>query len=569
MGSKNIRWAEKLLTQVIDEQWLEDILGDLEEYLYDLQELPSWKRNLYFWFHVLCCLRPSLLKPLYQPNSTIFSMLKFNTKLAIRSAIKHPGLSGASVLTLILGALCFQLIFSWIANERSMNKMHSTYDQLYITAVKTNPNADLTSISLQTMFRLDYEQFPEIIAASQIHVYQKDEIKLSTASHDHKGKALVVDSTFLQMLDFDIIAGNDEVLYDPSSIAITQQMAERMFSGKNAIGQTVQLSCDQQGTYQIAAIIEDIPSSSSIDFDFLVPRHSQAFWRRIPQEIVLTKPDLDKVAFNERIKTLGRATNTRFPESELYFIPLRKCYEDSIISASLFNKYGNSTTIQILTLIAAMIWLITMFGFNNLQLTLQLSIAKNLGIQHIIGGSKRDINSEMILGRVLFLLIGLSASLLIYQGLFPVISRFLEIAIDQSIGVELLGMGLFLSSVILISILTGTIHLIRLNPARALHNGASLKIPLQQKVLTTTQYVITTILIIGTCVVYLQFDYMLSTDLGLKHTDVYSVDFYEMSSASDEAHNVSYLRNQLNSFPSIAYYAQGDLPIGTKVNATS
>lgn len=81
--------------------------------------------------------------------------------------------------------------------------MHQNHDKLYITAVKTNPNAELTSISLQTMFKIDYVQFPEVITATQVHVYQKDEIKLSTENHDFKGKAMIVDSTFLEMLDFE------------------------------------------------------------------------------------------------------------------------------------------------------------------------------------------------------------------------------------------------------------------------------------------------------------------------------------------------------------------------------
>ncbi|MEL7123951.1 MAG: permease prefix domain 2-containing transporter, partial [Bacteroidota bacterium] len=54
--------ADWFLELVCSEELLEEILGDLHEYFFDLTETPYWKRYLLYWFHVFNFLRPFAIK---------------------------------------------------------------------------------------------------------------------------------------------------------------------------------------------------------------------------------------------------------------------------------------------------------------------------------------------------------------------------------------------------------------------------------------------------------------------------------------------------------------------------
>ncbi len=575
MSGRNMKWAERILGLLINPDWLEELLGDLEEYHFELEEQPKWKRSLLFWYHVINCIRPSLLKPVSgHKKLNRIGMLKFNTKLALRTLRRHPALTSASIITLVLGALSFQFISSWISNELSMNKMHHHLTQLYITGVKTNPEADLTSISLQTMFHVNYEEMPEVIAAAQVHVYQKDEIKLIAKNHEFKGKAFIADSTFWEMFDFEVLAGSDQsALTNPTSVVIFESMAKRMFDEENPIGQAVELKCDQQGQYVVTTVLKDMPSNTSMDFDFIVPRHSQRFWRRIPQEIVLTKPELNIEEFNSKIKKPGRTNNDRFPESELYLIPFQDCYANAAMNTSIISKVSNKKHLNTLIFIAITIWLIALLGFNNLQSTLQIAQSKNLGIRHIIGGSKWTLSGEVFWSRFYLLLIALVISFTIYQSIFPIITQFFQMDVDRNPSLEVISIFGFLFSIILISALLGTWLVYQLKSFAALNPMArNFKTPIQQRALTTFQYIISIVLIIASLIVYKQLQYMLHKDLGIEHTNVISIDFFELSpnwKREETEKNYQYIQNSLTGNPSVSAFGQGNLPISTMTNETS
>ncbi|MEP5637212.1 MAG: ABC transporter permease, partial [Maribacter dokdonensis] len=295
-ASRPPKFADRLLGWFIKGDVLEEALGDLYEYHDEMEGRSSWKRKLFYWFHVFQFLRPQLVKSLMPKNQRFFwEMINFNSKIALRTLLNNKLVSITSMTCLILGSLCFQLIYTWFYNELSTDKFHTKIDRVYMGVARTNPMADLAPVSLQAFFNLDYDQFPEIENKLVLHVYRKDEIKFIAGQREFTGKGLITDSTFFDFFDFKISQGTKN-LTDPSGIIITQSFANRVFGKTNPIGKSVKIRCDQEGTYKIVGVLDKIPSNSSIYFDFIVPKHSQQFWRRIPLDLILTSPHFDYTA---------------------------------------------------------------------------------------------------------------------------------------------------------------------------------------------------------------------------------------------------------------------------------
>ncbi|WP_420576755.1 ABC transporter permease [Ekhidna sp.] len=562
------KFADRILSWFIKGQLLEEILGDLHEYHEEeLMALPNWKRVGSYWYHVFHFLRPNLLRSVFGTKKLNYlGMIKLNFKIALRSLQKNRTIAIPSLLTLVFGTLCFQCIYSWSNNELSMDDFHQKFDRIYMGAVQTNPLADVSPVSPQLLFRIDYDQYPEVENKLLIHIYEKDEIKIINEGQSFNGKGLIADSTFFSFFDFPIRDGYQaELLNDPSHIVLSGNFANRVFGDVNPIGKTLKVSCDQEGLYTVAAVTEKLPANSSISFDFVVPRHSQRFWRRIPMDLILVNEDFASREFNEKVSALGRENNERFPESQISYLPIADSYFTQPLDVALFGKYGNSNTVQTLIFIGLAICLITFLGFNNLQSTQLLYSAEKFGIKQMIGGSKGVICVEMIIERLIYFVLAVGITFLIFEALFPYYTTILNLDLDANPIFDGLSIIAIIGSIISISIIISLVQLFAMDVKDAVSGGKNLfKIPRMQRTITTIQYTVTITLMILTTVVFIQYRFMSTKDPGFNHQNIVSVNFFEMSANDNQVKGLDYLRDKLKSNTPVAAFSQGDLPVNAE-----
>ncbi|WP_323756009.1 ABC transporter permease [Roseivirga sp.] len=565
------KWPLKLLRGLVKPHYLEEIEGDMEEVFADYLEMhsPARAKRRYI-IETLKLLRPSLLRGMsgsYQLN--YFGMFKLMVKSATRNYFKHRMVATMSLLTLIFGSVCFQLINAWLQNEQSMDQFHSESDRIYIAVAKLNPKAELSPLHVQRIFNLDYSKFPQIEKSLIVHTYGEDEIKLIKEEVEFGGKALIADSTFFDFFDFELIRGDQFVLNDPSSIVLTQEFAERVFGNEDPMGKLVSIRCDQTGTYKVAGITANIPSNSSISFDFLVPRQSKGFWRRMPQDLLLVNDNFNREVFNQQIESVGRE-NARFPDSQISTIPLNTVYNDRPFNISLFSKYGDSTSFKTMQFVAAIVFLITLISFVNLQSTLQLTLVKKLGVKQVMGASKFDLGFEVVVSRLLYFLVASGMAYLLYQFTFPWYVNTMELSLDFYPIRNLFNLLTVIGIIVMISIITSLIQTAKIKTMQAISGEANmLKIPRSQRVMTTIQYSVTVLLLVATSVVFLQLRFMLNKDTGLNQTNIIKTDFFELSpnGAQDSLAQQNmelqfqYVMSHIAEQPNVMAVSQGSMPI--------
>jgi putative ABC transport system permease protein len=563
------RLPEWLLSTLCREELVEEIMGDMYEYYELLSHQPAWKRHLLYWFHSFQFLRPRMIKKLPMgQNSSFFGLFRANLRMAFRSYSKNKLVSGLSLATLVFGVVCFQLVYAWITNEQSMDDFHSKGDRIHLVVGKLNPDTDWNAFDVQRMFNINYAEIPHVEKSMVVHSYRPDEIKLVSKGMDHRGKALIVDSTFFDFFDFELTRGTRDVLNDRQSIVITKAFASRVFGKEDPMGQVVDIKCDQTGTYKVAGLVEKIPSNSSISFDFLVPRQSSRFWRRMPQNLILGDAFFDQATFDDDM-AVAKAESTRFPESVLSSFPLKSIYLDRSVEIPLFAKYGNRTNNQIMEGVALVLLLITLVSFVNLQTSLQLTLVRKIGVKYIIGASRFDVGLEIAVSRFIYLIAGGGLAFLLYQWLFPYYVGLLELDLDSTPSFDMLSMFTVMGGIVLVSWLVSFVQVCRLKTSQAIAGKLSLKIPRLQRVLTTLQYAITILLLVATSVVFLQLGYMLNKDTGLHQHNIVQTDFFEImpNQAQDSVamermmRRHDYVLNQLNNHPGIRTVSQGTIPI--------
>ncbi|MEM9859161.1 MAG: permease prefix domain 2-containing transporter, partial [Bacteroidota bacterium] len=95
--------AEKLLTGLLKDELIEEVLGDLDEKFYaTLKSKTSTQAKFNYWYQVLSYLRPFAVKK-YRSNSNHMTMYKHNLKIAYRHIHKNKGYSFINIFSLTVG----------------------------------------------------------------------------------------------------------------------------------------------------------------------------------------------------------------------------------------------------------------------------------------------------------------------------------------------------------------------------------------------------------------------------------------------------------------------------------
>lgn len=79
-----------------------------------------------------------------------------------------------------------------------------------------------------------------------------------------------MDPDFLRIFTYPIIKGNVETaLREPNSIVLTESLADAIFGKVNPIGKVIRI--DNKYNIQVTAVMQDVPTNSSLDFEYLAP----------------------------------------------------------------------------------------------------------------------------------------------------------------------------------------------------------------------------------------------------------------------------------------------------------
>ena len=269
------KWMDKLLTSYCSAQRFEELQGDLHElYRYDQHRKgSSFAKRAYLW-NVLKCLKPYAYNYNtpngYHKKNTTDMIWKF-LALAFRRLTRQFSYSLINISGLTMGIVCFTFIYLYVSHELSFDQFHTKKENLYTTPFTWHfgdtslPTARATS----NVGPLLEQNYPEVLSFVRLTPMSRV-IKNGTVVAEEKA-FIFTDSTFFDMLSFDLIEGNPKsALVEPKSVILTERMADKYFGSEwnksSLLGSTIQVGEDE---FKIMRIAKNPPSNSHIQFDFL------------------------------------------------------------------------------------------------------------------------------------------------------------------------------------------------------------------------------------------------------------------------------------------------------------
>ncbi|HYQ56160.1 MAG TPA: ABC transporter permease, partial [Draconibacterium sp.] len=494
-------------------------------------------------------------------------MILHYLKLAYRNFRVNKIIFFGSIITLFLGVSCTVLLLLYIRNELTMNRFHKAAKNIYLVQGQITPDSKPEAMS-PTFSNIDLnpENYPEI---AHVVTLGKYDLQIGINETIFLENGLVASNNFFDVFDFELLSGDKQTaLSAPDNILISERFSEKHFGDKVAVGEKVLINTSQGNkVYTVAGILENPPSNSSIDFDFIIAQDRKRYSSSEIDFLVLQKK-IDEAEFANKIENLIQAhPNIRHKEYKLSLLPLNEVYfSDSPVESHwslqpIFTRYGNSQSIRIFIVIIFIILFMSALNFSNFQVINVNATLKNIGLIKLFGAGKKSFFLQKLCEIIIFS--GITSVLILFACYLalPLFNKLVDTEISMDITYILLaGFGiLFILSAI--SIIYPMVINARLPIAfglkKTFFQGKNIS---GRKTVVAIQFAMTFVLLISTMVAYKQLNMMLNKDVGFNTENIITTNFISDNKIDRDTLTINqqYIKDELARIPSISSFSQGN-----------
>jgi putative ABC transport system permease protein len=481
-------------------------------------------------------------------------------KTSLRNIYKNKLSSIVNILGLYIGLTCSVLIMLWVQNELSFDKFHKNYKTIYriisINSMLASP---------QPLAPIIKNEIPEIINTTRL-LYIPD-CNLEYNKILFKDKPVLIDGTFFEMFSFPFIEGNPEtVLQNPSSMVVSEEMADRIFGNRNSIGQNVSiLLAGKKMEFTVTGIFKNFPANSHLQASYFVSMadffgqlyggtlQDWSDWAAVTYLQTTDNCNLESLK-NDIVQCMHRHSNNID-----YDIEQLQALRDIHLHSNFKNEYaslGDIKYVYIFSVIAFIIILIGCINYINLTTSLAIRRFKEIGIKKSFGAARMTLIKQFTFESLFTVFIALCIAFLFIKSLIP----YFNLLTDRELHFTHLDIPVILLIVIcalLIGILAGlfpALYLSSFDPVDILQSkteNPKEKFSIR-KILTVLQFALSIVVIIGAIVVKRQVDYMQTLDLGFDKSNLV---YFRIMNNSPE--NIKSVKDELLRHPGILNVTSG------------
>ena len=493
-------------------------------------------------------------------------MFKHFIKISLRNIFKNKLNTSLNVMSLALGITISLLIASYAINELSTDTFHSKEERIYKVSYG---NSSLTPGPLNGFLK---NQFPEIVQTAHIETRQLNmfspviQFKNNSFEIDRYYSA---DPGFFEIFDFEVIQGDIQpALESPFSMVLTESEAARIFNKTNPVGETVTWKSRRDFNFTVRAIVKDLPSNSSIQFNGLVSdasvdgmdgRHSKDWGYTVYESYLLLKPNVDEKKLGEKLQNnlvthYANNLSTRASANDAELNPLtlhrlKNVYFDKNLSNDTTNR-GNLMLVNILLVIGGVIMLLSVINYVNLTTAHASNRNKEIGVQKLIGSSRRNLIFQYLSETTIISFLAVVAGAMFALALVKRFGVFMNISNGLTFRPQLF--FILIPLILLVGFVAGIYPALLLSSKKAIEiiktkTGNNRGGGILRRSLIIFQFSVTIVLITATLLIFKQVNYIKNKDLGIPDEQiVYAKLPFHILAGKKET-----LRERLQSIPEI------------------
>ncbi|HWN88384.1 MAG TPA: ABC transporter permease [Chitinophagaceae bacterium] len=472
-------------------------------------------------------------------------MFKNYLKISWRNLIQNKVYSFINITGLAIGLAVCMLIVLYVGHEYSYDRFHKNAERIFSVKSKIklgNDSLYLTQLPYTTPVELQQtepsvEAFLRVRQEREAIIQNNQEPSLKFAEN----KFFFADANFFTFFSFKLQRGNkDQVLQNPFSVVISQNIAKKYFGEKDPVGKTIRYN----NTYDfiVTGVAGKIPSNSSIEFDFITSISSlysiaakdsgQAMEENNFSTYFLLKQPADISTVEQQLLRLGQPKNKaigRYIGTPLTSLRLSEATDNS-----------NTKYLKIFPFVAALILILALINYMSLSTARSTTRTKEIGVRKVLGADRKMIASQFFVESLLFTSIAFVLGYVLCNLFRPLFFDMMQINIDGSFLLNqyiLLSFGLLFIITAILAASYPSILLSAYRPVVVLYGklsrqGGGISV---RKFFTVFQFSISVILIVCGIVINKQIDFFRNTDTGVNRENIVLIPFTSNAAKHYEA----------------------------------
>ncbi|MGE5458650.1 MAG: ABC transporter permease, partial [Methanococcaceae archaeon] len=463
-------------------------------------------------------------------------MLKYYLVTSFRSFKRNLSFSLINISGLSIGLTLVLILLAWLQYELSFDRFHENADKIFRVVVEfeRDNSSDHFSGTQAPLGDEMKKNIPEIV--EYVRFGSLGRVIVNYEDEKFREEIDLADPSIFKVFSFKLLRGDPETaLNKPGSIVLSEAKARKYFGTKNPLDHALLLG-DEMTPYIITGVMEDIPSNSQLQFDFLTSFEedkSNKGWEMWNYSTyILTR---NKGSLNSISQKLPQIVE-KIPVEEkfkLHLQPLLRIHLHSRLRGDLPGN-TNIKTVYIISSILILILLIACINYMNLATARYTKRGKEAGLRKVAGAT----NSNLV-AQFLFESFALTVSAFIIAGflfylLMPVFTSITGLPLEIESLFTFNSFAILILLIFLISIVAGSYPaflLSSVNPVLSIRSEFSLagavSVKAFRKGLVIFQFIFTIALLASAIVIKSQLSFIKNKDLGLTSDQVIVIPIYQ------------------------------------------
>ncbi len=461
-------------------------------------------------------------------------MIRNFFSIAFRNVLKYKGFTFINVAGLAVGLAASLLILLWVQDELSFEKYNKNPQEIYRVEEDqfysgARYHVTVTPYPSGPVWK---QQIPEITEQTRVHPWIPRLLFRSGDKLFFETSIIAADSTFLNIFNFPLVAGDPETaLKAPKSIILSEKLALKYFGERNPVGKSITI--ENKYEFMVTGVLKKLPKNSMFNFEAVIPF---TFLKDLGQvydgwgsnsysTFVRLKDGADIQAVNKKLTDIVVEHDPQITTKFMVF---------PLLDIHLHQQFGFRETkgpvviVIIFALIAIFVLLIACINFINLSTARASSRGKEIGIKKVSGADQKSLITQFMLESLL--LVGAALVLaLILVGLFLSVFNMVS---GKSFSLSDLFQAKFIVSFLTVGLFAGLIS--GMYPAFFLSSFKPIQVlkgesesgrshGKMRHVLVVVQFTLSMLIGISAIFTYLQLKFMLEKDLGFNKNNLIGI----------------------------------------------
>lgn len=467
-------------------------------------------------------------------------MIENYLKTALRNLLRYKGFAVVNIASLTIGVIGCLVIAVFVWDEYQFDKNIPGGENVYrLYEVRKDLNTTTYYVSVPPAFATFLEQqYPEVEATSRILMSNDKFLVEVNENRNYEEKGWFVEASFFRIFPLKMIEGNPLTALDaPSTIVLSQEMAQRYFGHESALGKTIKIN---KSDFEVKGVYATLPDHFHLQFNYLMSLSSAGLAKERMEKwtwhqfytYVRFKPGANVSLVQDKFQAHVKK-EVQQQDTQVEYIPYFQALKNIHLQSARFTYdnaiRGNESYVKALTLIALFVLIIACFNFINLATARSFKRAKEIGIRKVVGAYRQQLISQFIGETILLSVFSMIIAIIAVILIVPSLNQFTGKSIEfNPFTNPLLGLSL-LTAGIVIGILAGIYPAMVLSSFQPIKVLKTMKVvqsdfsgALLRKSLVVIQFALSVLLIVCTIIVYRQTQYFNNKDLGFDKEQVLS-----------------------------------------------